>query len=144
MTKFELKHVFSLCTTIYYLFLGRLLRLWNSLIVLLQNTDTSILPYSIGNFRGINPHSELTWESLVQEGRWKTTAFSCLTNYRVHFTIYPYTPVPRPLEWFLWKPMVSITPPQYFNETVTEFLELWLTNISPTKSYKMYQKIGCR
>jgi len=99
-------------------------RLGNSFLVLVKNTDAAVLPYPVGDFQGVYPHGELTRESLVKEGGREPAAFACLTDYRVHFTIYPYTPVPGPLEWFFWEPVVSVASPQDLDEAVTEFLEL--------------------
>lgn len=120
---------------------GGLPRLHGAFLVLVQDTDASILPDPVGNFQWIDPHGKFWRKGLVEKGRWETAAISGLGYDRVHFSVYPDTPIAGAFEWFLWEPVVSVPPPQNLNQAVSEFGKLTLTNISTTESDEVYEEV---
>jgi len=116
-------------------------RLDRPLLVLVQDTDAAVLADAVAHLQRIDPHGEFWREGLVKKAGGKTATVSGLSYDRVHFSVYPDTPIAGPFERFLGEPVVSVSPPQNLDQAVSEFGELAFTHISTTESDEVYEEV---
>lgn len=116
-------------------------RVHGPFLVLVQDTDASVLADPVGHLQRIDPHGEFWREGLVKKAGGQAAAVTGLGYDRVHFSVYPDTPIAGAFEWFLREPVVSVSPPQNLDEAVSEFGELPFTNISTSESDEVYEEV---
>jgi len=111
------------------------------LLVLIENTDASILSYPVTDLSWIDPHGQLAGKYLVQELWRQATVVSCLTDDGIHLAVDSDASVPGPLEWLLREPVVAVPSAEDLYQGIPEFSQLSLAYISFTQPYEMDQKI---
>ena len=116
-------------------------RLSDILLVLIENTDASILSYPVADLSWIDPHGQLAGKYLVQELWRQATVVSCLTDDGIHLAVDSDASVPGALEWLLREPVVAVPAAEDLYQGVAKFSQLSLAYISFTEPYEMDQKI---
>jgi len=120
---------------------GRLPGCWIILLVLVQDTDTAVLSYSVADLSRVDPHGQLAGKNLVEELWRQATVVTSLTDHGVHLAIDSDASVPGAFEWLLGEPVVAVPSAENLYQGIPKFLQLSLAYISFTQTYEMDQKI---
>ena len=91
---------------------------------IVQDTNGTILPNSVRDFSGVNPHCQLRWEEAMEESPGQAYQISSLHQDWVHFTVDADTPVTWTLAGLFGKPMLPVTHPQSFDEGCSVHFQL--------------------